>query len=95
MLNGHLAHDFASQGQQRSLVIAYKLAELRVLEELVHQKPILLLDDVMSELDAVRRETLTHHLTQAAQAFVTTTNLEYFTPSLLDEAQIVSLPTTA
>lgn len=93
-LNGRDAGDFASQGQQRSIVIAYKLAELQLLEEMTRQKPILLLDDVMSELDEIRRETLTRYVHTAAQTFITTTHLQYFTPQLIASSDIVHLPLT-
>jgi len=91
-LNGHPAADFASQGQQRSIAIAYKLSELQLIERLVHVKPILLLDDVMSELDATRRSTLAQYVHEAAQTFITTTNLDYFTPEFLEQCQVVKLP---
>lgn len=94
-LNGRPAADFASQGQQRSIAIAYKLSELRIIERLTGQMPILLLDDVMSELDAARRETLTRYVCGSSQTFITTTNLEYFTPELLRGANVVSLPVVA
>lgn len=92
LLNGRPAADFASQGQQRSIAIAYKLAELQLVERITNVKPILLLDDVMSELDASRRATLTNYVHETAQTFITTTNLEYFTPEFLESAQIVELP---
>lgn len=92
LLNGKPAGEFASQGQQRSLVIAFKMAELQLLEEMTHQKPLLLLDDVMSELDAARRATLTSYVHQSTQTFITTTNLDYFTPEFLAQADTVSLP---
>ena len=91
-LNGRPAIDFASQGQQRSIAIAYKLAELQLIEQMTHVKPILLLDDVMSELDATRRATLARYVNEAAQTFITTTNLDYFTPELLSQAQVIDLP---
>lgn len=91
-LNGRSALDFASQGQQRSIAIAYKLAELQLIEQITHSKPILLLDDVMSELDAARRDTLSHYVNETAQTFITTTNLDYFTPEFLVDAQVVTLP---
>lgn len=90
-LNGRPAADFASQGQQRSIVIAYKLSELKLVEQLTYQKPLLLLDDVMSELDATRRETLTRYVSEAVQTFITTTNLDYFNPELLEGANIIRL----
>ena len=91
-LNGRPALDFASQGQQRSVAIAYKLAELQLIEQITHSKPILLLDDVMSELDSTRRDTLSRYVNETAQTFITTTNLDYFTPEFLTDAQVVTLP---
>jgi DNA replication and repair protein RecF len=57
-LGGHLARDHGSQGQLRSLVLALKLAELAHLEERQGEPPLLLLDDVASELDELRRGKL-------------------------------------
>lgn len=91
-LNDRAAIDFASQGQQRSIAIAYKLAELQLIEQITHSKPILILDDVMSELDAARRKTLARYVNEAAQTFITTTNLDYFTPGFLETAQVITLP---
>jgi len=58
LLDGRAARPSASQGQQRSLVLALKLAEVRHLTTLLGMAPVLLLDDVLSELDAVRRARL-------------------------------------
>lgn len=55
-LDGENASIYGSQGQQRSIVLSYKLAEAAVIEEIIDQKPVLLLDDVMSELDGRRRD---------------------------------------
>jgi len=57
-VNGRLARTAASQGQQRSAVLATKIAEVRLLEARSERMPILLLDDVLSELDSRRRESL-------------------------------------
>lgn len=92
LLDGHEAARFASQGQQRSLAIAFKLTEFGLIEKKRHQRPLLLLDDVMSEIDATRREMLTKRLQNASQTFITTTNLEYFTPELLSSARVIPLP---
>ena len=72
-LDGEGLRPFASQGQQRSAVLALKLAELQVLEEETGEAPVLLLDDVMSELDARRRNALVEGM-GAAQVFVTCTD---------------------
>lgn len=91
-LNNLDATTFASQGQQRSIVLAYKLAEVQMIEDHLHQKPILLLDDVMSELDEQRRTSLVSFLMEDTQTFITTTNLQYFNDDLLQRAQIIQLP---
>lgn len=64
------ARQFGSQGQQRSCVLALKLAECSVLETITGEGPIILLDDVLSELDAQRRDYLLHHI-QGRQVFLT------------------------
>lgn len=91
-IEGQDASLFGSQGQQRSVVLAYKLAEAAVIEEVLDQKPILLLDDVMSELDSFRRHALVEFISGDVQTFITTANLAYFDQSLLDEARVVELP---
>ena len=52
------AREYGSQGQQRSCVLALKLAEAALLAEALGEKPVILLDDVMSELDASRQDYL-------------------------------------
>ena len=91
-IDGKDASVYASQGQQRSIVLAWKLAEVDLIQEYLHTAPILLLDDVMSELDASRREALEACISSCAQAFITTTNLGYFSESLLKNAAVIHLP---
>lgn len=90
-IDGRDARTFASQGQQRTIALAWKLAEVSVITDIGAQAPLLLLDDVMSELDEQRRHALTDFVGSAAQTFLTTTNLGYFDASLLDRAAIVEL----
>jgi DNA replication and repair protein RecF len=74
-LDGREAGSFASQGQLRAIMLAWKTAELRVLGDAHGDQPILLLDDVSSELDPSRNEFLFDHLaTLAGQCFITTTH---------------------
>lgn len=74
-LDGHEAGSFASQGQLRAIMLAWKTAELEVLGRAHGDAPILLLDDVSSELDPSRNEFLFDHLaTLAGQCFITTTH---------------------
>lgn len=91
-VDGMNASLFGSQGQQRSIVLAWKLAEAAVIEELLGTKPVLLLDDVMSELDGARREALVGYIARDVQTFITTANLAYFDHAMLDEAQVIELP---
>ena len=83
---------YASQGQQRSVVLAFKLAEVEVIKDALQQNPVLLLDDVMSELDESRRRALVDLVQQDIQTFITTTNLSYFDEDLLCRAAVVNLP---
>ncbi len=90
-VDGMDATHYASQGQQRSIVLSCKLAEAAVIEEVLGQKPVLLLDDVMSELDGARREALVAYVSEEVQTFVTTANLAYFDAAMLARADIVEL----
>lgn len=90
-VGGHDARAFASQGQQRTIALAWKWAEVAVIREVLGRTPVLLLDDVMSELDATRRMALTELMQQDVQTFITTTNTNYFEPSLLKSAHVVSV----
>ena len=91
-LDGKNASSYASQGQQRSIVLAFKMAEAAVIQDMLSQKPVMLLDDVMSELDSSRRRALVGFMEGGAQTVVTATNLSYFDPDMLEEAQVVQLP---
>lgn len=74
-LDGHEAGAFASQGQLRAIMLAWKTAELTLLGRTQGDLPILLLDDVSSELDQSRNEFLFEHLAKlAGQCFITTTD---------------------
>lgn len=90
-IDGRDARAFASQGQQRSAALAWKLAELDAIEELSGKTPVLLLDDVMSELDESRRHALATRVGRRAQTIMTTTNLGYFDESLIEDAKVIEL----
>lgn len=90
LIAGRDARNFGSQGQQRSVVLALKMAEVGICAEVVGEQPLLLLDDVMSELDATRREAIMRFVGGGIQTVVTTTNLGYFSPELLDSAEVVA-----
>ena len=73
-IDGINVRSFGSQGQQRTCALSLKLAEIKIIEEETGYKPILLLDDVMSELDIERQEYLVKSLS-GVQLFITTTEI--------------------
>jgi len=73
---------FASRGQQRTAILALKLAELDLLTALDGRPPLLLLDDVFSELDPDRRSHLVRRIAALPQALITTTTLDDLDPAL-------------
>lgn len=81
-LEGRDLAGFASRGQQRTAILALKLAELDLLTAHDGRPPLLLLDDVFSELDPERRAHLVRRIAELPQAFVTTTTLADLDPTL-------------
>lgn len=75
--DGRLLHRFGSQGEQRLALLALLLGETDVIERSTGQRPILLLDDVMSELDVLRRSRLVDVIAERGQALVTVTEAEH------------------
>ncbi|WP_371375752.1 DNA replication/repair protein RecF [Sporomusa aerivorans] len=77
-VNGKNLRNFGSQGQQRTGVLALKLAELEFIKSETGEYPILLLDDVMSELDSARRSELLLFIRERIQTFITAADEQYF-----------------
>lgn len=86
-LDGRELATFASRGQQRTAILALKLAEMDLLTELDGRPPLLLLDDVFSELDPERRAHLVRRIAALPQSFVTTTTPDDLEPELRDHAR--------
>ena len=74
-INGKDIRSFGSQGQQRIAAVCFKFGELEVLREMLNKNPILLLDDVLSELDPERKKLLVNIIGANSQTFITTSNL--------------------
>src|SRR4249919_1523773 len=85
-LDGRDLATFASRGQQRTAILALKLAELDVMTTRDGSPPLLLLDDVFSELDPERRSHLVRRIAALPQAFITTTTLDDLDPVLVASA---------
>jgi DNA replication and repair protein RecF len=77
---------YASRGQQRTAILAFKLAQLDLVNEVLGMSPLLLLDDVFSELDPERRAHLVRRIGELPQAFVTTTTTDDLDPALVRAA---------
>lgn len=91
IVGGEEARSHASQGQQRTAALSWKLAEVEVMRGVSGKAPLVMLDDVMSELDADRRAALTGIVARTAQTVITTTNLQYFDEDTLGQAAIVEI----
>lgn len=83
--------NFGSQGQHRSLILSLKMAEIELIKTVTGDYPILLLDDVMSELDNYRQtELLKMIIDKNVQTFITTTSLDHLS-QLPDELKIFTV----
>lgn len=82
---------YASRGQGRTIAVALKLAEIELMRAETGEEPVLLLDDVMSELDKPRRAALSHAILSAKQAIVSATDLDDFTDEFIARARILSV----
>jgi DNA replication and repair protein RecF len=90
-LNGASAVSFASQGQQRSLVLALKLSELAQVHENTGEAPVLLLDDVLSELDEKRADLLLSVVGHDMQTIMSTTHLTAINETWLGGARVLTV----
>lgn len=79
---------YGSQGQQRSCVLALKLSEINIFKDKIGENPIVLLDDVFSELDDLKKNNLVKYLNDDIQIVITTTDLNQINKKLLDGAFI-------
>ncbi|MBK8047544.1 MAG: hypothetical protein IPK16_10715 [Anaerolineales bacterium] len=91
LANGGICVSLGAAAQQRRRSLALKLAELQAMTQATGDAPLLLLDDVMSELDEQRRGLLLSALAGVEQTIVTTTDLDDFTPLFRAQAQIFSV----
>ncbi len=86
----NLAVNHASRGEVRTILLALKVIELELLEKYTSKRPLLLLDDVFSELDGARRRALTEHLSRY-QTLITTTDADVVVKSFTQQTKIIPL----
>lgn len=88
LLENHDARDSASRGEIRTLLLTLKVLEMRIIEEAFDKKPLLLLDDVFSELDGTRRKALTYFL-RDRQTFISTTDADVVVQHFMNSCTII------
>lgn len=91
VINHTPARQYGSQGQQRTLVLSLKLAELELIESVIGEPPLLLLDDVLAELDMKRQNQLLETIQDRFQTLITTTHLGAFDAQWLKASQILTV----
>ena len=87
-LNGINMRNFASQGQQRLAVIALKISEIYLFKKEINEYPVLLLDDIFSEIDTKKRNKIIKFLLKDIQSIITTTDINDIEKDLLKEATV-------
>ena len=89
--NGYNAKDYSSQGLQKLIILSMKLSEIKIFINDYEIYPILLLDDIFSELDEKNRNNIFKSLNKSVQVFITTTDLKNINKRLIDRAKIYNL----
>ncbi len=82
---------YGSQGQQRMAVLAIKLSEIEIFKNYLNTSPILLLDDVFSELDSVRKNNLLKYVDSSVQTIITSTDLDNIDSSIVERAKLFNI----
>ena len=90
-LNDNDLKKFGSQGQQRLSIICFKLAEIELFYKVKNTYPILLLDDILSEIDKEKKNKLLNYLNKDIQTIITTTDLHDINKKFRDNAQIFNI----
>lgn len=88
IIDNEIVKEFSSVGEQKNSVIAFKLAEIKNIEQKLNKKPILILDDLFSELDKEKINNILKLIDQDMQTFITTTEIDQVSTELLNNSQI-------
>lgn len=87
-LNDIKINNFGSQGQHRISILCFKLAEIEMMKENKYIKPILLLDDIFSELDTDKKNSIIKYIDNDLQVFITSTDINNIDPKLIENADV-------
>ncbi len=91
LINNLDAKRYASQGQQRTIVLALKLSELDIIQEKINEMPVLLLDDVLAELDNLRQNYLLDTIKDGVQTIITSVDTLAFDDNFLKDVEIINV----
>ncbi len=91
LINNISVRKYGSSGQQRTFILALKMAELDLLTKTLNVPPIMILDDVLAELDLTRQNLLLNSVGKDSQCFISATHLDKFNQSFLGSSQMIHL----
>ena len=88
IIDNEIVKVYSSVGEQKNSVIAFKLAEIKNIIENLHKTPILILDDLFSELDQEKINNIINLIDDNLQTFITTTEIDFVNPNLLAKSRL-------
>ncbi len=88
ILDGNKLKEWGSQGQMKNAILSFKLAEIKIIKEIIKEYPILILDDLFSELDNKKVLNILQVLNEEVQTFITTTDIDSIPAELLTKSAI-------
>ena len=91
LINDISLRKYGSSGQQRTFILALKMAELDLLQKTINVPPLLILDDVLAELDVIRQNLLLNSVGKDSQCLISATHLDKFNQSFLGSSQMIYL----
>ena len=91
LINDVSIRKYGSSGQQRTFILALKMAELDLLRKITNLPPLLILDDVLAELDISRQNLLLNSVGKDSQCFISATHLDRFNESFISSSQMIHL----
>ncbi len=91
LINDISIRKYGSSGQQRTFILALKMAELDLLRKMINLPPLLILDDVLAELDNTRQSLLLNSVGKDSQCFISATHVDTFNQSFLSSSQMIHL----
>ena len=91
LINNFSVRKYGSSGQQRTFILALKMAEMDLLHKTLNVPPILILDDVLAELDISRQNLLLNSVGRKSQCIISATHLDKLSQSFLDSSQMIYL----